>query len=32
MQKRRIDLMLALPLVSPHRPALQREVREIGTR
>jgi arsenate reductase (thioredoxin) len=32
MLKRRIDLMLALPLASLDRLALQREVREIGTR
>lgn len=30
--KRRIDLMLALPLASLDRLALQREVRDIGTR
>jgi arsenate reductase (thioredoxin) len=30
--KRRIDLMLALPLASLDRLAIQREVREIGTR
>jgi len=30
--KRRIDLMLALPLVSLDRLSLQREVRDIGTR
>ena len=32
MLKRRIDLMLALPLASLDRLALQREVRDIGTR
>lgn len=32
MLKRRIDLMLALPLASLDRLAIQREVREIGTR
>ena len=32
MLKRRIDLMLALPLASLDRLASQREVREIGTR
>jgi arsenate reductase len=32
MLKRRIDLMLALPLASLDRLALQREVRAIGTR
>jgi arsenate reductase len=32
MLKRRIDLMLALPMASLDRLALQREVREIGTR
>jgi arsenate reductase len=32
MLKRRIDLMLALPIGSLDRLALQREVREIGTR
>jgi arsenate reductase len=30
--KRRIDLMLALPMASLDRLALQREVRDIGTR
>jgi arsenate reductase len=30
--KRRIELMLALPLPSLDRLALQREVRDIGTR
>ncbi len=32
MLKRRIDLMLALPMASLDRLALQREVRNIGTR
>lgn len=32
MLKRRIDLMLALPLASLDRLAIQREVRDIGTR
>ena len=32
MLKRRIDLMLALPLASLDRLAIQREIREIGTR
>lgn len=32
MLKRRIDLLLALPLASLDRLALQREVRDIGTR
>jgi len=32
MLKRRIDLMLALPMASLDRLALQREVRDIGTR
>ncbi len=32
MLKRRIDLMLALPIASLDRLALQREVRDIGTR
>jgi len=31
MLKRRIDLMLALPLASLDRLAIQREIREIGT-
>lgn len=32
MLKRRIDLMLALPLASLDRLAIQREIRDIGTR
>jgi arsenate reductase (thioredoxin) len=32
MLKRRIDLMLALPLASLDRLAIQREIQEIGTR
>ena len=32
MLKRRIDLMLALPLASLDRLAIQREIKEIGTR
>ena len=30
--KRRIDLMLALPMASLDRLALQREIKDIGTR
>jgi arsenate reductase len=32
MLKRRIDLMLALPLASLDRLAIQREIKDIGTR